>query len=419
MMAKETIEPLFEVDLGSFGGIIGPKDYSDFTAMAEREVKAWDWLTSAPPTDPALISVHTHFLNALNGTLNYARQLEAAGNLQGQDPVSVLRTTYGGPVPGLFHSSSTSGRALRAIGKAFGVDDAVLTYGLLISQISFDVRNPRHFRLLSLVSNPALIEGAAASSTVDELLQNTQDETRRLHRQQLDQISRTQRTWEEKLATGRRLVFKLLKRDIALNRGAEKSHADAVKASIDAIDNTRLAYEAQMQLKAAVVYWTEKSTSHGTKATTSFTYLMRFIVCAAIGATISFWIATSLLLELSGVDAPLWKLTPKQGATPGPASYVIITLAVGTILTALFWAARVLLKTYLTERHLERDASERSVMTQTFLALIKDGGVKDEDRLVILNSLFRPSADLPSSDDGPGDIALPALMARLLDQKKA
>lgn len=57
-------------------------------------------------------------------------------------------------------------------------------------------------------------------------------------------------------------------------------------------------------------------------------------------------------------------------------------------------------------------------MNQTFLALFKDGGVRDEDRSVILNSLFWPSTELPSNDDGPGEFALPAMLARLLDQKR-
>ena len=57
-------------------------------------------------------------------------------------------------------------------------------------------------------------------------------------------------------------------------------------------------------------------------------------------------------------------------------------------------------------------------MTKAYLALIKASAAnKDEDRLVILNALFRPSQDGIVTDDGPGDVAGPAIIARLLDQR--
>jgi hypothetical protein len=71
----------------------------------------------------------------------------------------------------------------------------------------------------------------------------------------------------------------------------------------------------------------------------------------------------------------------------------------------------------LTERKLQADAEERRVMTQTYLALVKQGAAGEEDRLIILNALFRPTSDRSGADDSGSDIALPALLAKLMDQR--
>ncbi len=83
----------------------------------------------------------------------------------------------------------------------------------------------------------------------------------------------------------------------------------------------------------------------------------------------------------------------------------------------LIWVSRILSRRMLTNIALEEDAGERVAMAQTFLALMEDGDkVKEADRILILASLFRPSAK------GDGDDATPpnwfdALMQRIGPKK--
>ena len=52
--------------------------------------------------------------------------------------------------------------------------------------------------------------------------------------------------------------------------------------------------------------------------------------------------------------------------------------------------------------HLARDAEERHTLTFFYLALLKDTEVKDEDRKLILQSLFsRTDTGLLKEDSGP------------------
>ena len=66
------------------------------------------------------------------------------------------------------------------------------------------------------------------------------------------------------------------------------------------------------------------------------------------------------------------------------------------------WATRLSSKIYISNLHLNTDAEERVTMIQTYLALLRDGsGPKDEERQLILQTLFRPSATGYIKDDGP------------------
>lgn len=71
------------------------------------------------------------------------------------------------------------------------------------------------------------------------------------------------------------------------------------------------------------------------------------------------------------------------------------------------------LASYLSEHHLRKDAEEREIMTKTYLALTKDAVAADADRHIILNGLFRNSADGIVKDEGGLDPSLAAAIARI------
>ncbi|MGW8276162.1 DUF6161 domain-containing protein [Xanthomonas axonopodis] len=64
---------------------------------------------------------------------------------------------------------------------------------------------------------------------------------------------------------------------------------------------------------------------------------------------------------------------------------------------AAIWILRILGRLLSESLALMRDASERRTLVMTFLALMKDNStgksvIKDEDRILILHALFRPSS---------------------------
>ena len=56
------------------------------------------------------------------------------------------------------------------------------------------------------------------------------------------------------------------------------------------------------------------------------------------------------------------------------------------------WLIRILVRIFLSHLHLTNDAYERVTMITTYLAMLKSGhALKDEDKQLILQVIFRPS----------------------------
>ena len=74
---------------------------------------------------------------------------------------------------------------------------------------------------------------------------------------------------------------------------------------------------------------------------------------------------------------------------------------------------RLLSRIFLTNLSLHADCAERVAMIETFLALMQDEKkVKEDDRVLILQALFRRSAPPP----GPDETAPSHLINQLLKQ---
>lgn len=73
-----------------------------------------------------------------------------------------------------------------------------------------------------------------------------------------------------------------------------------------------------------------------------------------------------------------------------------------TLLSLIAFAIRALSKYMFSSFHLARDAEERHTLTFFYLSLLKDTEVKDDDRKLILQSLFsRAETGLLKDESGP------------------
>jgi hypothetical protein len=112
----------------------------------------------------------------------------------------------------------------------------------------------------------------------------------------------------------------------------------------------------------------------------------------AVGSLV--WLAAALIGLYFSADYLISSTeTILVGGYPLPKVPLWHLAIVAVLLTIYFWVTRILARILVSQIHLHSDASERVVMAMTYLALLRDNkGPKDEDRQLILQTLFRPSA---------------------------
>lgn len=414
-MSENKNSALFEIHIGD--QVFRPTKLAQFVNWTTRERDKWQWLAEAS-LEYFPENVRGSVLPQYDSLVEYAKMVANQGH-EAYDPQGAIDGHYVGNPPSLIHSTSEVGRAIMSIREAFGFDLAALAYGIGVNQIGIQWWNPIHVRALFLMANPSMVDRTAIRSASRADYARWQNEAAALltkhdtllteKEQMVADLSKD----ADKLAV--RIYWRTARRSVQL-RKALRQEGDETIADIN---NVKKAYVEDMKLKASVQYWSEKKQGHANNRRDAFGHLRNFGIAGVVVGFVVFWFAITFMLEASGVNVLDWMvIKPTDGRAIALSTYVVATAALGTVLTVIFWTARILVRQYLTERRLEGDADERRVMTQTYLALISEGAAEDEDRLVILNALFRPSPDQPSGgDDSGADIALPALLAKLMDQR--
>ncbi|CAM2924479.1 DUF6161 domain-containing protein [Legionella worsleiensis] len=171
---------------------------------------------------------------------------------------------------------------------------------------------------------------------------------------------------------------------VKTNGQLEKQEADfksKIQESEEKLNDIAHTYDNKLALQSSVNYWTGKKDSHknimiwvgiGTLA----------LACLTGGGFV--WAAYELLQETIA-QVPLWKL-----------GFMLAISSFGV------WLTRLSAKIFISNLHLWTDSSERVTMIQTYLALLREGsGPKDDERQLILQTLFRPSATGFVYEEGP------------------
>lgn len=175
------------------------------------------------------------------------------------------------------------------------------------------------------------------------------------------------------------------------------------KISFDEIAAVRNTYEEMMKLKAPVDYWTDKAKTHRTESTRYRQLLLDYgwkVASGVLGGLLLLSIASFLFA---------------QADKPATAYLLLVTIGV-VITTMAFWAARIVVRLYMSEHHLAINADERATMAMTYLALIERGAVEEKDRALILAPLFRPSSDGIVKDDAAPDLSPASLLSKMLSK---
>lgn len=162
----------------------------------------------------------------------------------------------------------------------------------------------------------------------------------------------------------------------------KKQYDIALGEAKSELENLTKTYDDKLALHASVKYWGLQHNSHNIKAK---------VFAVALGITTAIVLATIIVFAFYGLDQPIKQVSVSK----------LVTAA--AITTFGLWAIKILANIFMSHLHLATDAQERRTMIHTYLALTRKGhGPKDEDRQLILQTLFRPSTtDMVKNDQGP------------------
>lgn len=151
------------------------------------------------------------------------------------------------------------------------------------------------------------------------------------------------------------------------------------------LENLKKTYDEHLALRASVRYWGLQQKDHRAKS-------IGFGI--ALGVVAALVMIVIIAFSFTFLDASIQAIHVSR-------------LVTATVLTTFgIWLVRVLANLFMSHMHLATDAQERRTMIHTYLALLRKGhGPKDDERQLILQTLFRPSStDMVKNDHGPAQI---------------
>lgn len=165
------------------------------------------------------------------------------------------------------------------------------------------------------------------------------------------------------------------------NQFKQSFDAELAKAKAD-LENLTKTYDDKLALQASVRYWGIQHQSHAIKA--------KYFAIALGISTIAI-LAVIISYSIFGLDQPFKEI---------PVSRLLTAAAITTF---GIWVIKILANIFMSHLHLATDAQERRTMIHTYLALTRKGqGPREEDRQLILQTLFRPSTtDMVKNEQGP------------------
>jgi Family of unknown function (DUF6161) len=185
--------------------------------------------------------------------------------------------------------------------------------------------------------------------------------------------------------------------------GAEQKSGEWLKESSDSLSDwqTRMqglqsAYTEKLKLEGPTKYWDDLEKG----------YLKTGRIW--IGAsTLSVFAMTWLTYRV--IYTPPEILKESGFSAPGVRGSILLIVLISVVVYLITLFVRIATSAY----HLARDARERHQLTLVYLALTKDAAVKDEDRKIILQSLFsRADTGLLKGDSGP---AMPGTIGNIVE----
>ncbi|MEA3491612.1 MAG: DUF6161 domain-containing protein [Campylobacterota bacterium] len=177
-----------------------------------------------------------------------------------------------------------------------------------------------------------------------------------------------------------------------LYRSTLEQSKETLKETQNEFLNAKHAVEEDSRLYASKEYWNQKKQKHR-----KLSIILSVVFTLLIALLLIF-----ILQNISDMDMlylqdnnQTYTVESIKSQTKTSIQYLIIHFVQSfLILSLLIWLSRILLKIIFSNLHLKEEAYEKETMIVTYLALLKEGGgLRESDRSLILEAIFRPSTN--------------------------
>ncbi len=172
-------------------------------------------------------------------------------------------------------------------------------------------------------------------------------------------------------------------------RNAFKAIRNKYDAAVENLTNLEITYHKKLQLEAPAAYWEERKKNH----------LLASRIAAGvflIGIGLTLWYVITHGTDLIGI------LPKDKAGNIGLGAIAILTIPAAGVA----WALRVFTRLFSHHMSMAADAAQRQTMVTTYLALANDpnANLGPDERILILNALFRPSENHGKADAPPPNL---------------
>ncbi|MGL4489849.1 MAG: DUF6161 domain-containing protein [Rhizobiaceae bacterium] len=383
------------------------ENLEELESFVAKERSIWSWVRSAEATRGRNLSVASWVENNFYEISVAIDRMKQGIPTQSSGIDAVFQTVFGDrkfPYP-----NSPLQKYIETLSKS-DAEAAYLSLEFLASNAqyanqSIEKSRAAHGVLSLMLGQNSKTPSAIKNSMVElekELRRKNEDSNRLAIDQKLD-FDRQKNRFDALETTASKRLAKSAQRlgqqTIRNNTAKISDLQSLVSKAVAELELTRQTYAEFMTLSAPVQYWKDKSERHKSNSVR--------LSCTLIGMAI---FGGALLLGfLNSISNDI--LTSKYPEAFGSHAVQISQGIVAT--TIIFWIARILTRLFLSQNHLAIDAEERATMVETYLALINNGSAEKEDRHIVLDSLFRPTADGIVKDDAAPDLSPASLLARI------
>jgi len=217
------------------------------------------------------------------------------------------------------------------------------------------------------------------NETFEELLKESEKSSK-------EEIENLRKTNDEWVSTFSKVYTEWTEK---VENEVKKSQITAIKLlkkSLQSKIELEQTYREQMKFQVPAEYWKQRAKQLNTEGHKFMRWLIALVITGAFMLFLLLWLTPEDMLE---------SIFSKEPVRAIRWSIIFITF-----ISFLFFGIQAVKKAMFSSFHLARDAEERENLTIFYLSLIKDSTITQEDRSLVLQSLFSRSDTGMLKDEG-------------------